>query len=513
MTVDYTVDYQATKTASIFHKSNQFVRLLLGPVGCGKSVANCIEIFRRALQQEACSDGIRRSRWGIVRNTYPELKSTTIKTWTDWFPEKEFGKVKLDSPITHTIRLRNFELEVVFLALDNESDISKLMSFEFTGLYLNELQYIHPKIFEKCFERVGRYPAKKTGARITWTGVIADTNPPPTRHWIYETFEKNLPSNFEIFKYQPALIEVDSVDPGAVKSKGGKCYKVNPAADYIEVQQLEEGYYLNQVPGKDDEEIKVSILGEYGIIISGQPVHKEYKDAIHYPNKELTYNPNLELGFGWDFGLTPALVIVQFTAKGQLVVLDELYSEHSGLDGFVENTVLPHLNRKYPQWRTQSNNSGDWIKNYVSRHDPAGQQGAQTDEKTCQQILAKHGIYSLPAASSNAPTARREGLKYHLNRLTNGEPGFLLSNTCQVIREGLRGHFQYAKIQAGGSITRYHEKPLKNLHSHPCEALEYIGMYYANPVEKEENEEVALKAVINSYSRMTRLRNNLYGEN
>lgn len=490
------INYQATKTAAEFHASNAYVRLMMGPVGCGKSVADCAEVFRRAYEQEPGDDGIRRSRWGIVRNTYPELKSTTIKTWQEWFPENIFGKIKWDSPISHRLHLPNFDLEVIFLALDSELDVKKLMSFEFTGIYINELQYVHPKIFEKCQERVNRYPAKRSGARITWTGVIADTNPPSTRHWIYQLFEKDKPSNFEIFKFVPALKIVDTTPSDSVYaiSRDKTIYVPNLEADYVNNLEAAFSYYLNQVPGKTDEEIKVSILGEYGVFISGKPVHPEYTDKIHYANKKLIGNPEIEIGLGWDFGLTPACAIVQFTPEGQFVILDELWSEHKGLDGFVEDEVLPFLNRHYPWWKD----------NHISRHDPAGQVGAQTDMQTCQQILKKHGIHSLPAASSNAPTARRNGLKYHLRRLVDGKPGLLLSNTCQQIREGLMGHFQYAPIQTSeGHETRYHEKPLKNMHSHICEAAEYIGMYYAKSEEKTDfKSNPVIDMTIKSFSRL-----------
>ena len=63
-----------------YHASDSFVRGLMGPVGSSKSSASCVEIFRRACEQKP-SNGVRRSRWAIIRNTYPELKSTTIKTW------------------------------------------------------------------------------------------------------------------------------------------------------------------------------------------------------------------------------------------------------------------------------------------------------------------------------------------------------------------------------------------------------------------------------------------------
>ena len=69
-----------------FMKNTTFFRGIRGPVGSGKSVACCVEVFRRALEQEKSPDGIRHSRWAIIRNTNPQLRTTTIKTWLDWFP-------------------------------------------------------------------------------------------------------------------------------------------------------------------------------------------------------------------------------------------------------------------------------------------------------------------------------------------------------------------------------------------------------------------------------------------
>ncbi len=498
------INYNATKTASQFHHTDAFVRLLLGAVGCGKSVTNCVEVFRRAQEQEPGDDGIRRSRWGIIRNTYPELKSTTIKTWLDWFPEEVFGKMKWDSPITHKICLPNFELEVIFLALDSEQDIKKLMSFEFTGIYINELQYVHPKIFKVCQQRVNRYPAKKSGASITWTGVIADTNPPSTRHWIYKTFEVNKPVNFSIKKFSPALKVINEKPkdiPYAV-SRDGTIYINNTEADYIN-NLPDEKYYLNQVPGSTDEEIKVYMLGEYGLVVDGRPVHPEYKDRLHYVDKELKADPNIEIGLGWDFGLTPACAITQFTPQGQLLVLDELYSEDDSLEDFAEYTVITHLDRYYPHWRT----------NHVSRHDPAGQGESQINKKTCQQVLQKLSINSHPAASSNASIPRRNGLKYHLRKLIRGEPGLLLSNRCPQIREGLMGMFQYHKIKSidENLDDRYHEKPLKNMHSHICEALEYIGMYYVpKQNDKEDAQDAVVAQLAANFNRLQQLRERAY---
>jgi hypothetical protein len=479
--------YNSTEIARDFHLSNARVRLLLGPVGCGKSVAGCVEVFRRGLEQEPGFDGVRRSRWAIIRNTYPELKKTTIKTWEEWFPPHIYGSVNWSSPPTHRIQMpledgTLLDLEVIFLALDGPGAIGKLMSFELTGIYINEMQFIHPKVFEICNQRINRYPAKKSGAKITWTGILADTNPPSTRHWIYPLFAKNRPENYELFTYKPALLKVAEIPKDGKRyaiSRDGTIYINNGDADYLS-NLPDIYYYLDQVPGSDDERIKVFMLGEWGIIVDGRPVHPEYKDRFHYADRELAANDAIEVGLGWDFGLTPAVAIVQFTPRGQLNVIDELYCDYMGLRDFVENIVLPHLDRHYPFWRT----------NYVSRHDPAGQTGAQTDAKNCQQILAEFGIQSQAAATSNSPTPRRDGLKYHLRRIVDGDAGFLLSNRCQQIREGLMGQYQYGRIKTAlaDGTEQYHDKPLKNEFSHICEGLEYIAMYYARTEKVAANQ-------------------------
>ena len=75
-----------------FMKDDSFFRGLRGPVGSGKSVACCVEVFRRALAQKKNEKGIRKSRWAIIRNTSPQLRAATIITWVEWVPEDRWGK-------------------------------------------------------------------------------------------------------------------------------------------------------------------------------------------------------------------------------------------------------------------------------------------------------------------------------------------------------------------------------------------------------------------------------------
>ena len=84
-------DYSDVPTLKKFTLSDLRVRCAMGPFGSGKSSACVMEIVRRAHAQAPGPDGIRRSRWAVVRNSYGQLKDTTIRTFHDWFPPKIFG--------------------------------------------------------------------------------------------------------------------------------------------------------------------------------------------------------------------------------------------------------------------------------------------------------------------------------------------------------------------------------------------------------------------------------------
>jgi hypothetical protein len=131
------LDFRTSPIVYKFLQSNAFVRGLMGPVGSGKSYACAAEIMLRAVKQAPSPiDGIKYTRFAIVRNSYPMLKTTTIKTWLDLFPENTFGPMLWTPPITHHIRLPSREgaagidCEVIFLALDQPKDVRKLLSLE-----------------------------------------------------------------------------------------------------------------------------------------------------------------------------------------------------------------------------------------------------------------------------------------------------------------------------------------------------------------------------------------------
>lgn len=421
----------------------------MGPVGSSKSSACCIDIFSRACNQQAYN-GVRKSRWAVIRNTYPELKSTTIKTWMEWFP---FGVMKWDAPISCRITQdlpdkTRVEMEVLFFPLDRPEEIGKLKSLELTGAWINEAGEVAKPVFDMCTQRVGRFPPKRMGGP-SWTGVLLDTNPPDDDHWYYRLAEKDKPPDWDFFK-----------QPGGLREVAGE-YVPNDAAENISNLPGGHQYYLRQVAGKKKEWIKVFLLGTYGSVVDGKPVYPEYNDDLHC--KSIKPIEGLPLILGFDYGLTPAVAICQLTSRGQFRILDELCADGMGIQQFARDVVKPHLSLNYAKYAFQAVG------------DPSGMSRSDTDEKTCFMILAEQGIPAVPASSNNF-TARREAVSSYLTRMTDGQPGFLVDPKAEMIRKGMNGRYGFKRVQISGD-ERYRDEPDKNMYSHPCEAAQYSALY------------------------------------
>lgn len=449
--------------ALAFHQSDAFVRGLKGPVGSGKSSACCIEILNRAIAQKPSPDGVRRSRWAAVRNTYGELKSTTIKTWMDWF--EGLQTMRWDTPIVSTISIpaigdgTSLHLEVLFMALDRPEDVGKLRSLELTGLWMNEASQLERAVLEMATQRVGRYPSKHLHGGPSWSGIIMDTNPPDDDSWWYEMAEETRPEGYEFFSQAGGLYRVeDKKDPAY------GAYKPNPAAENI--KNLADGYtyYTKQIAGKRDDYINVFLLGEYGSTMHGKPVYPEFNEAIHVSPKPLTAVPGLPLILGFDFGLTPACMILQMSPRGQLCVLDEIVCEDMGIRSAYLNAVLPVINAKYMNFRLEAVG------------DPSGVSRSDTDEKSCFEELEELGLYCEPA-SSNKFLPRRDAVAFFLERLTSTGPGFLIDPACTMTIKGMRGAYRYERLQVSGAETRFKDRPVKDRWSHPADALQYAALH------------------------------------
>jgi hypothetical protein len=107
--------------------------------------------------------------------------------------------------------------------------------------------------------------------------------------------------------------------------------------------------------------------------------------------------------------------------------------------------------------------------------DPSGENRAQTDKTTPFQVLLAEGVAAVPTYTNDF-TIRREAVANLMTRMTmTGEPAFLVSPKCKMLRKGLGGGYRYRRVQVAGD-ERYMDKPDKNMYSHICEALQYAAV-------------------------------------
>ena len=464
------LDFSKSPTVWKFLNDDSFVRGMVGPVGSGKSYACCAEIFKRAIQQKPSKrDGIKYSRFVIVRNSYPMLKTTTLKTWLELFPEHIYGAVRHSPPITHHIKLPSREgaagidLEVIFLALDQPKDVRKLLSLEVTGGWINEARELPKSIVDGLTHRVGRYPVKEDGGP-TWRGVILDTNPCDDDHWIYRLSEKEPPKGkfaWKFFRQPPGVFEAKDVPDEMPEAQGyvfaaGKWWKTNDKAENL--NNLPVGYYEQLLGGKNIDWIRCYAEGKFTYVQEGKPVWSEYDDASMVDDCQVLDGEPIQIGL--DFGLTPAAVFAQRTPKGVWNVLHEIVTFDMGLERFC--TLLKEdINRFFPKHELSI-----W-------GDPAGMQRDQIFENTSFDHLKNvHGLFAKPTATNDFRT-RREALAMPMSRLIDNKPGFRVDRKCVRLRKSLSGGYHFKRVAIGAGQERFRDTPNKNEHSHIGDAAGY----------------------------------------
>ena len=438
------IDYTPPPTGERFMKSDKKMRVLMGPVGSGKSVTCSFEIVRRAAMQEPDRNtGKRRSRAAIVRETARQLQDTTIKTFLDWFPPGVCGRY-MRTTKTYYFEVGDVECEIMFRALDDADDVANLNSLELTFAWFNECRDIHPDIVDAMSKRIGRFPSSKDGGP-TWFGMWGDTNPPTMDTWWYYQME--------------GLDPKDGVSPN---NNGWDVFKQPSGRSvYAEnIENLPEGYYDTQ--GRSEDYIRVFIDGEYGLSSNGQPVYQYFRPDYHMATQTLKpfLNGVRPLIVGVDLGLTPAAVLGQQDPRGRALVLDELVSFDMGIQRFVRTMLKPLLYERF---------SGAPVLIVV---DPAGVQRAQTDERSAVDIIKAEGLRVIPA-KTNKVSARINAVDDYLMRQVDGDPAFLLDPRCTRLKAAMMGGYRFDK---NGGID-------KNKHSHVAEALQYLMLHIASAGE------------------------------
>lgn len=420
----------------------KLVNLLLGPIGGGKTTGVIMLLIMIAQSQKPDAAGIRRTRFGVARNTRPQLRDSVLKSVFDWLPPNGSSIVWMESDMTLKL---NYKLpddtyvksEWLFRALDDERDAARLLSVEYTVVWLSEFREIPFALLTDVLSRTGRYPAMADGG-ATYRGVLAESNFPTRGSDWHRYLELETPSIAQVFK-QPS--------------------GVGPDAENTEF--LAKDYYSALMETATPGWIQAHILCEYPDSLDGKSVYGEtFNYERHVAPHELlplgrgSNAPTLLMGV--DQGRSPAAVFTQMQPDGRLAVLRELYAANVSMVTFAREWIVPFVAEHFP---------GMPILAVI---DPAGTYKGQANDQTPADALAAAGFRVIPAPTNKID--RRLGA---VDKLFLAYNGILISPACPVLINGLAADYRF-KTKKDGEMEIVPEKqhPISDVQ----DALQYAAL-------------------------------------
>lgn len=439
----------------------------------GKTTALFFKLCHMAAKQERGPDGIRRTRAVVVRNTMPQLRDTTLTSWSYWFKDGVAGKWHA-STNTFDLKFGDVECEVLFRPLDTSADIARVLSLEVSFAIIDEFVQIPKEIIDALSARLGRYPGS-----TNW-GMWGSSNPDTEDSWWFDYLHNS--SNVKRFNAYvsneplrsgstlPAQVNVEDVNAS---------YFVQPSGFSDEAENLENlpggrGYYTNQAKGKSPAWIKQFIEAEWGFSAAGTPVVSSFRPDLHIARDRLRLNPARPLIVGLDPGIRgSALIFGQEDLDGRLLVLGELVQSGYGVERLIKDRMKPYIRNRWPQMNLEQ----VWIA-----PDPAAANRAQTDEKTAVQIMAKH--FRVINESNNRFPLRLNAMEHFTTTLTGVGPALQIDPyECPTLIRALKGGWRYEKATKHDGLKSAQAED--NPYTHPGDAFGYLCRFFHRQTLRE----------------------------
>lgn len=452
------------------------ISIVTGPAGSAKtSIIGALKILRLACEQEpAPADNVRYTSHLVGRSTYQQLESATIKTFRNMLEPLFTFKTGSIPPSAYA----NFPLPdgtrvdciIEFLSFDSEDAQQKLLGFEPTTAFLDEISELPESLIFAVNRRLGRYPSGKKG-RPTFTGLTAATNGPKKNHWLYDWSQGARDEDFKAISKELGrnFVRIHRQPPGLLRQPDGT-WLPNPKAE--NVQNLEGGYaYYYAMLADGEEKIKSYVEGEFADLVSGKLVFNEFNRELHVldaDNFDKPYYMPLYLSF--DFGRTPVCIFATTTTGGRLIIIDEVTGENMSIDTLVNEKVKPLLREKYPGCPVE----GAW-------GDPSGISSRDTTEASPFSVILDNGI-PIADPGSNKLQPRIEIVKQLLTRLdSNGKPALQVLSTCKYTLAALSVDYIYEKQRGSSDLVK--EVPTKshvNWVSDLADSVQYLCLGYTS---------------------------------
>lgn len=406
-------------TQSKFVLSNAPVVVLIGPQGEGKTFAAVAAIMRLAQMFE------KKIRGAIIRDRFTVIKANTVPS---------INRVVGDLVTFHDDMklLKSPWCEIDLFGVEDFADINRLQGSEYYFKWIEEpAPYfdqgsvgIREEVFDICYSRGGR----EQGAI---NKVFVTMNPASKAHWTHKRFILNPQSDFDVFRIPYGE---NKYLPQEERERTKKAYKDRP------------------------EFLARYVKGEFASIHLGEAVVPEFSELWHRSLYPLVPLETLTFRL-WDGGLHPACVFAQVTPGGQIWILGTVRDENIGMKQLINDYVRPLMATKYhkvPEWR----DIGD-----AHLRDP----DYSDSTKSAAEVVEKE-LKTYFEDGEMSWERRRETIKEgFLMNVEANRPKIIVSCDDDIMTEALGGGWHYPKNSAGV----IGEKPVKDKHSHPGDALSH----------------------------------------
>lgn len=481
------VEFNAPPTVGKFMLDDHFIRFILGPVGSGKTTGTLFEVVRRMFEQHPGPDGIRRTRWAIVRNTLSQIKQTVLRDIESWL--RPIVRLRVADNIV-IIEAGDVYSEIFLIPLDDPEDKRRLLSMQLTGIWVNEFIEVDPTLIPDMAGRCGRYPGPRDGG-ASWAGIIGDSNMPNVGSEWHRLLELERPVDWGVF-IQPGGMAEDAENlpyltqtPDTLRLPIEHPDRAKQGRIYYErlMRQHSKAWvkrYVHAQFGDDPDGTAVfrdtfnrgfHVVGGIKVAVSdgeGGSVHRALMDeGVSLPPEikvqgGLDPVPGYPIIVGQDFGRNPCSIIAQVDHRGRFLVLDEIVSVGMGLETHLSYRLRPLLMRE--RYRGMQ---------VLVVGDPSGIARSQHTEETSFDVLERLGFTAQPAPTNNIDP-RIRAVERLLMQQIEGKGMFLLDeHRCPNLLKAMMGLYRFGKT-AAGNLRPLPEK--SNPWSDLADALQYAAL-------------------------------------
>ena len=424
-------DLNLSPTQYAFATSRVEVPVLIGPMGEGKTFAGAARLLH--IGKQFRDQGIAsKIKGAFIRDTGPNIEQHSIPSLIEGF-----GRISSVKNLrSGGWRWNAPNVEMIMFGLDSLTDLGRVQGPQWDFLWLEEPAPIimagSAGLREEVFD-MGRARLRKADDEsYRWAQVTM--NPPEELHWSWQRYVK---------------------DPKA-KEDGIQIFRI-PGGENTHYSEADRRRLARAFRNRPDLARRY-IAGEAGFVQEGEAVTPEYNPLYHRSKIPLDPLPYPEAMRWWDGWHHPTCLILQRAPSGRLFLLDSFRGDNIGMTQLIDGQVQPVLQAKYrhiKRWRD------------IGDETMCTPDQSNTEVTTAGIINGKLKASFEPCPNSWEP--RRESVKNLLRMMIDAEPMLQVSCHEGIVHQALRGGWHYHMNQKGvtGAI------PVKNIHSHPGDALTY----------------------------------------